>query len=145
MNQQERADFIKEFDAQYCNAVMEDKGRTYSEGSGGGAEDVHANFSLVASLLNGAPMDDLTVAAVYFLKHVASICRFVVTREEDSEGINGRLGDGRNYLAIMAALIREADTLRQEELKLGMAEALLPRDPKVALTPAEVACLKLVA
>jgi hypothetical protein len=106
MTATEREAFITRFRAIRDHA-MDTKGVEYAKGSGDDVE-INANFKLVALLLKGAPVDPVTVAAVYWLKHVAAVCRFVVTRERGSEPLMGRLGDAANYIEIMASLMEEA-------------------------------------
>jgi hypothetical protein len=91
------------------DSIMVGKGAEYTMGS----EDVNANFKLVASLLDGAPLDDLTVAAVYMLKHLCSVCDYVVRRPStppSGEGIEGRISDLRNYAGIIMSIIEEHQT-----------------------------------
>lgn len=128
MTKDQRERFFKHFRETYCDAVMTSKGPEYSKGSGGKELDVNANFKLVADLLDGAPVDALTAAMVYALKHVASLCRYVVTREEGSENIYNRLGDLSNYMGIMASLIAEAEAeppQRQQEYRMASAAQTL--------------------
>lgn len=62
------------------------------------------NFEFIGELLSGAPADALTVAAVYWLKHVIAICKLVRTRTLTSEAPLGRFVDERNYNALMFAV-----------------------------------------
>lgn len=105
MTPEGRARLLKQLqDAE--SLVMADKTKEYAQ-----EENVNANFELVSSLLRGAPVDELTVVATYLLKHIASICNYVVSRWDPPSGepIAGRLVDARNYLAILYSLIEEGE------------------------------------
>jgi hypothetical protein len=81
--------------------TMVSKGREYTVGS----DDKLANFKDVAKNTGLTPMQ---VWAVYFLKHIASICNYVKDgREASNEPIQGRIMDARNYLALLRGLIEE--------------------------------------
>jgi len=82
-------------------ATMVSKGKEYTIGS----DDKLANFKNVAKDTGLQPMQ---VWAVYFLKHIASICNYVKDgREASNEPIEGRIMDARNYLALLRGLIEE--------------------------------------
>lgn len=101
MNATERAAYIDDFMAN-CLGLLTNKGAEYSRGE----TDVNSNFKRVAAAIGSDPV---TVAYVYLAKHLDSIANFVKTRETPSgEGIQGRLHDAVNYLAIMGSLIEEA-------------------------------------
>ena len=80
-----------------ANSILKAKGPEYA---GHGEDNRLANFETIAELLRGAPIDALTVAAVYWLKHVFAICTYVRTRQEGSEPMFGRWADERNYNAL---------------------------------------------
>ncbi len=81
--------------------TMVSKGKEYTIGS----DDKLANFKQVAKDTGLTPMQ---VWAVYFLKHIASICNYVKDgREASNEPISGRIMDARNYLALLRGLIEE--------------------------------------
>ena len=80
-----------------ANSILKAKGPEYA---GHGEDNRLANFETIAELLRGAPIDALTVAAVYWLKHVFAICTYVRTRREGSEPMFGRWADERNYNAL---------------------------------------------
>lgn len=101
MTSEERAEYIRWFDATYCAPLLESKGTEYSRGE----DDCNSNFKRVAE---GLGLDPVTVAWVYALKHIDSITNFVKTRETPSgERIEGRIGDAVNYLRILASLLHE--------------------------------------
>lgn len=77
------------------------KGKDYAPG-----DDKFANFKNVAAML-GVPV--VTVAMVYFLKHVESLCTYAKTGKATSEPIQGRLLDAANYAAIMSGIVRELE------------------------------------
>lgn len=83
-----------------AEAILVAKGPDYA---GHGEDNRLANFETIAELLKGAPVDALTVAAVYWLKHVFAICTYVRTRREGSEPMPGRWQDERNYNALTFA------------------------------------------
>lgn len=70
-------------------------------------EDVLSNFKEVAFRLNGAPLDALTVWAVYFEKQVTAIERYIRDRSLSSESIQSRFQDVHNYGMLGMGLIRE--------------------------------------
>ena len=76
------------------------------------------NFELIADLLAGAPMDAVTVCAIYWLKHVLAICTYVATRKLESEDLDSRFTDNQNY-----GYLLEACVASQEEAKR------VPRSP----------------
>lgn len=81
--------------------IMVNKGREYTKGD----TDKLANFKEVAAQLK---QDPLTVWAVYFAKHIASIMSYVQNRQVYSESIESRFFDALNYLDLGLALISEA-------------------------------------
>ena len=78
------------------------KGPDYASHAG---DNRLANFESVAQLLKGAPIDAVTVAAVYWLKHVFAICTYIRNRRPGSEPILGRFADERNYNALLWACL----------------------------------------
>jgi len=106
MNLLERNALIKEFQEEQME-ILDVKGNDYAAGD---AEDSgNANFEIVASLLVDAPMDELTVWAVYFMKHVCAILTYVRNRRIESEGMAGRLNDIANYANIGRTLLMEME------------------------------------
>lgn len=105
MNAKTRAEYIDRF-MNNCLGLLANKGSEYSRGEA----DVNSNFKRVAEAIGSDP---ISVAYVYFLKHIDSITNYVKTRETPSgEPIEGRLHDAVNYLAIIGSLIEESNDLR---------------------------------
>ncbi len=81
--------------------IMVGKGREYTIGS----KDKLQNFKDVARQTG---LEPIKVWSVYFLKHIASIQNYVKDGVEAStEPIEGRIMDARNYLALLAGIIKE--------------------------------------
>lgn len=96
-------EFYKLFEKMHSDeeSVMISKGREYTIGS----DDKLQNFKDVARQTGLKPIQ---VWSVYFLKHIASIQNYVKDGVEASnEPIEGRIMDARNYLALLAGLIKE--------------------------------------
>lgn len=89
-------------------------------------EDILSNFKELADRLAGAPMDAITVWAVYLEKHIFAIERFVRDRQLSSETIESRFTDASNYLHLGRALLQEA---RQEETINETAPAQVDPEP----------------
>jgi len=107
MKAAERKDYIEAL-IDSCLGLLAAKGAEYSRGE----DDVNSNFKRVAEAVGSDPV---TVAYVYFLKHVDSITNYVKTRETPSgEPIEGRIHDAINYLAILGSLIYEQKGERSE-------------------------------
>ena len=84
------------------DSILVEKGPKYA----GHVEDNRlANFEMVALLLNGAPVDSLTVCAVYWLKHVLGLCTYIRTRAggSDDDPVEDWFADEANYNALMQA------------------------------------------
>lgn len=90
------------------DTIMKFKGADYADGTGLG-DDRLANFKLVSLLLDGAPVDPVTACAVYWLKHVISICRTVRERGIGSEPLSGRFDDEANYNVLLRAAVQEVN------------------------------------
>jgi len=100
MKAAERAEYIQNL-IDSCLGLLANKGAEYSRGE----EDVNSNFKRVAEAIGSDPV---SVAYVYFLKHIDSITNYVKTRQTPSgEPIEGRIHDAINYLAILGSLIEE--------------------------------------
>jgi hypothetical protein len=113
MNLVERNQMIQEFQ-QVQMEILKRKGNDYAAGD---EEDSgNANFEIVASLLVDAPMDELTVWAVYFLKHVCSIITFIRKRHLESEPIADRFHDIANYANIGHTLVEEMKDRNDDEM-----------------------------
>ena len=63
------------------------------------------NFEVIADLLKGAPVDALTVAAIYWLKHVLAICTYVADRMPGAEPLGSRFSDVNNYSYLLEACV----------------------------------------
>lgn len=101
MRADERAEYINNL-IDSCLGLLANKGQEYSRGEA----DVNSNFKRVAEAIGSDPV---SVAYVYFLKHIDSITNYVKTRETPSgEPIQGRIQDAINYLAILGSLIQES-------------------------------------
>jgi len=82
-------------------SIMQDKGKEYTISN----EDKLKNFKSIAERTHSDPK---LVLCVYLLKHIDSICNYVVDgREASDEAIEGRLMDARNYLLLLGAIIKE--------------------------------------
>ena len=86
-----------------ANGILAAKGPEYA---GHGGDNRLANFETIEVLLRGAPVDALTVAAVYWLKHVLAICTYIRTRKEGVESLESRFADERNYNALLWACVK---------------------------------------
>lgn len=83
-----------------CTKLLTGKNREYAE-----ADDFLGNFNVAAAVLKQKPE---TVAAIYLYKHFRSIF-FQLSGGEMSAGedIFSRIGDARNYLDFLYALLKE--------------------------------------
>jgi len=99
-----------------ADGILLSKGPDYASHDG---DNRLANFELVAQLLKGAPIDAMTTAAVYWLKHVLAICTYIRNRRPGSEPILGRFADERNYNALLwtclLASVEQDDARELEE------------------------------
>lgn len=139
MNLSERNAKIREYQAQQMK-ILEMKGADYSGGKS--AEDGNANFKEVARRLNGAQIDEITVWAVYFLKHVISIETFVKTGRNESEGMEGRFDDLANYANIGRTIFEEMQNKPHKKVPTAIEQCFFRGvqsvlDAKVAPTPYE--------
>ncbi|MBT7900293.1 MAG: hypothetical protein HN601_05025 [Candidatus Marinimicrobia bacterium] len=83
------------------NTIMLQKGKEYTISH----EDKFQNFKSIGKRLKLKPE---MIAIVYLLKHIDSICNYVITGAESSnEPIRGRIQDARNYLLLLGGLITE--------------------------------------
>ena len=76
------------------------KGMDYSED-----DDRTLNFKEIATMTR--KFNKYEVWTVYFLKHVQSIIKFCMTGKTESENIENRILDARNYLVLLRAMIEE--------------------------------------
>lgn len=109
MNLTERNAKIREYQEQQMK-ILDAKGADYTGGQA--SEDGNANFKEVARRLSGAPMNEMTVWAVYFLKHVMAIETFVKVGRVESEGMEGRFDDLANYANIGRTIFEESHTFQ---------------------------------
>ena len=84
------------------------KGREYANEQ----EDRNFNFKIIATLLGIEPE---TVAMVYKLKHILSMCTYIKDLEQGKprelvEPIEGRIDDDQNYSDLLRGIIRDRDT-----------------------------------
>jgi len=84
--------------------MAEAKGREYANEQ----EDRNYNFRIIGSLLGIKPE---TVAMVYKLKHILSLCTYFKELEHDApraltEPIEGRIDDDQNYSDLLRGIIR---------------------------------------
>ena len=86
--------------------ILAAKGPEYA---GHGGDNRLANFETIEVLLRGAPVDALTVAAVYWLKHVLAICTYIRTRKEGVESLESRFADESNYNALLWACVKSLE------------------------------------
>ena len=70
-------------------------------------EDRLSNFKQLAEFLGLSP---LQVWAVYTFKHILAISQYVREGQVESEPIEERIADARNYLVLGLALIKERPT-----------------------------------
>ena len=87
-----RTEFFEGLDRQ-AYAVLMNAEKEYASCS-----DSLENFHTVATMLS---LPSRTVACVYLMKHVNSICKGVSLRE----GMRGRIVDAMNYLRLIAYML----------------------------------------
>lgn len=68
------------------------------------SEDRLANFKRVGQM---SAISTKQVWLVYYLKHMDAIINFIVNDKCESEPIESRIMDARNYLAILRCIIEE--------------------------------------
>ncbi len=78
---------------------MRTKGEDYAHDS-----DRLANFKRIGKLANIEPKK---VWLIYFYKHVDAIVSYISKGKSESESIEGRIMDVRNYLAIFRCMLEE--------------------------------------
>jgi len=82
-------------------SMCDAKSREYTRGN---LDDRLCNFKRIAGMLD---LPTEKVWAVYFLKHVDAIIEWIKTGREGTEGIEGRIDDGQNYLDLLCGLVEE--------------------------------------
>lgn len=88
-----------------CEALLLSKGRDYTDG-----KDRLYNFKQLGELLGVSP---LQIWAVYTYKHFISIMNYVKTGTVQSEAIEGRFQDLRNYIDLGYGLVQDAKPLEE--------------------------------
>jgi len=85
---------------QHEETVLTDKGTDYASN-----EDRLSNFKVLADLLGLTPIQ---VWGVYCFKHLLAVASYVRNGQVESEPIEERITDVRNYMVLGNALIAEA-------------------------------------
>ena len=80
--------------------ILTKKGHDYTQGS----KDRYKNFNDLAKELE---LSSLAVMFIFFKKHLDSIKTFIKHGAVESEDIQDRIADARNYLLLMGAWISE--------------------------------------
>jgi hypothetical protein len=106
--------------------ILLTKGADYAD-QGVFGDDKLANFKEVERRLRGAPLDATTICAVYWLKHVIAMERWVRDRKVSSEPIEGRFDDEANYNPLLRACAQE---YQEDERGFGLP----PADPNNEVT-----------
>lgn len=75
---------------EYCEQLLDVKGNDYTTGG-----DRLDNFKKVAEMVGVTP---LQVWAVYSMKHIFALLKYVRSGAVQSEPIEGRFADARNYI-----------------------------------------------
>jgi hypothetical protein len=87
---------------QMADKIQQEKNPAYS---GGGNQDFHKNFKMIADMLD---VDPMMVWAVYFMKHVSALITYAKDPSvEQAESISGRFADALNYIRIGYSLDKE--------------------------------------
>lgn len=87
------------------NSILDTKGKDYTRGEG----DRLANFKRVARTTN---VDKLRIWQVYFEKQYDAIVSYIAGNKE-SEPIELRIADARNYLLLLLGLIKEDESAKK--------------------------------
>jgi len=85
----------------YCEDILTTKGMAYS-----GKEDKLGNFKRLSTMVRLTPVE---VWFVYFMKHVDAVASYVREEYKDSESIEGRIADIRNYADLLYAIVNEEE------------------------------------
>jgi hypothetical protein len=85
-----------------CNALLLKKGNDYSVPG----ECANANFFEIGTQ---SGTDALTVWAIFFLKHIKSIMKFIKGDKLQTESVESRIIDAINYLAILHTILNSMD------------------------------------
>ena len=97
------------------------KGSDYSDSSG---KNRLANFERLAERLDSSPEK---ILAVYMMKHIDAILTYCKDGNVSSEGIEGRILDARNYLALLRLMVENYNALEypSEDLKEQINETTI--------------------
>lgn len=82
--------------------VLKLKGSDYSDAKGGNRL---SNFERLSKRLDSTPEK---ILAVYLMKHIDAILTYCKDGQVSSEGIEGRILDARNYLALLRLMIESS-------------------------------------
>lgn len=82
--------------------VLKLKGSDYSDSQG---KNRLSNFERLAERLDSTPE---RIWAVYFMKHIDAILTYCKDGQVSSEGIEGRILDARNYLALLRLIVESS-------------------------------------
>jgi|GEM_PF-2894518 len=91
--------------------ILSSKGRDYSIST-----NAFDNFNRGSRMLG---LDRKIVLWVYFMKHIDAISNFISKGKLESEPIQGRLDDARNYLDILDAMIKEENDDEEDIAREG--------------------------
>jgi hypothetical protein len=101
MKWQEQKDIFEEM-VEHERELLNSKGREYAAD-----DDCLANFNSKSDL----GVTPLQTAYIFLDKHLSSIKSYIrIGHEISNESIEGRIHDARNYLALIAMLIKEKKT-----------------------------------
>src|SRR5262245_30775383 len=101
MNAKDFADLRGKFNEE-CEALLLTKGQDYTSNA-----DRLSNFKEVAAMIGVSP---LQVWAVYALKHWFAILNYVKRGKVESEAIESRFADERNYIDLGYGLLHDVPT-----------------------------------
>ena len=98
------------FEEIFSKMIDEEKNCMFTKGSDYcRSDDRLANFKRVGEQSGIGPK---RVWLVYFLKHMDAIINYIVNNKNESEPIQSRIMDCRNYLAILRCIIEEEETIK---------------------------------
>jgi hypothetical protein len=87
-----------------CVSILNSKGADYARDKELG--DKLGNFRRIAALLGREPRE---IWLVYFLKHIDALTRWALTGGVESEPLEGRFADARNYIDLGFAIWKHLD------------------------------------
>ena len=106
MTRQDRLKIMRQFVDQYCFPTLEAKGRDYDDGEGGNDIDM--------ATLPQRGVDRYVVLWVQFMKQVAALRSWIVTRKLVSELLESRIKDIINYCLILVSMLVEDGIVKLE-------------------------------